>query len=101
MEKYKEKCTLITKGKCKNVDLFLRQCKQVKELKQILKELLDCPRTIDEATVPKIVLDGEDTVEPYADQIVYNMSVSLGRILTAQHLLRKDYNSKLEIDDEM
>lgn len=36
LDKYKDKCLLIKKGKCRNVNLFLKQSDQNKKLKECL-----------------------------------------------------------------
>lgn len=55
--------------------------KDVEQMKDILKEILECPRIIDEATVPKGGID----VAP--KQVVFNMSIGLMRIRKARRIL--------------
>lgn len=58
-------------------------------LKKMLKNFLNCPRWCDESTVPQVVKSGLENQDKYAKQIVYNLSVSLSRILEAEQVLQK------------
>ena len=38
-KKYKDKCSLIKAGKCKNVNIFLKNSRELNQLKQIIREI--------------------------------------------------------------
>ena len=54
-----------------------------KKLREILESFLNCPRWVDEATVPK----GGIEVSP--KQVIFNMSISLVRIRNAEKILNE------------
>ena len=60
---------------------------RVKELEQMLKELLSVPRRFDEATIPSCGMDENNRL--HRKQVVCNLSVSYDRIYRATKLLEK------------
>jgi len=58
----------------------------------ILKELLECPYQIDDATVSSRGL--EETMQTHPHQVVGNMSVALHRVRMAQALIKKVEKNK-------
>ena len=52
-----------------------------KELEEIIKQFLECPRWIDEATMPK------NGIEANPDQVVFNMSCSYVKMKRAHDIL--------------
>lgn len=60
---------------------------KIAELEGILQEILDCPNTMDEATIPKEGIDLEN--KAHRTQIVSNYSISLDRTYRANNILDK------------
>ena len=65
----------------KNAEIALQE---IKELEEIIKDFLDCPRWIDDATVPK------GGIEVAPEQVVFNASIGLLRIRRARKALGLD-----------
>jgi hypothetical protein len=53
----------------------------LKQSHEILSEILGCPRSVDEATIPRA------GIESAPNQVVFNMSIALPRVRRAQKLV--------------
>lgn len=67
---------------CDMRDEQYRCHEKIREYKDILQQILDCPKSVDEATIPK------EGVQAAPEQVVFNMSIGLMRINKIQELLR-------------
>ena len=84
-EKYKDKCSLIKAGKCKNVNLFIKQSMKEKMLQSTIQQILDVFHSYDsQLYAPKNVV---------ADYLKYNVLGIINQLNDELQQLEKDYEN--------
>lgn len=84
-EKYKDKCSLIKAGKCKNVNLFIKQSKTDKLLQSAIWQILDVFHSYDsQLYAPK---------NDVADYLKGNVLRIINQLNEELQQLRKDYEN--------